>query len=215
VYCAPTSGGKSLVADLICLRSALKPEWADSKVLIVLPFISLVSEKVRELKAIITGYNRGCNESEKVRIKALYGDQGFPLKNRKALDGRMIIICTIEKSSSVVNTLMQQQRIKALKLVAIDEMHLLQDPSRGYMLEILVSKLKFIAKRAEASLHPVRIQTIALSATIGNIRVVASWFGASLYVTQFRPVPLHEYIKAGNDILSPSGAGMWANRNCN
>jgi len=52
---------------------------------------------------------------------------------------------------------------------------------------------------------PQFMQLIALSATIGNIELLSQWFHASLYRTSFRPVPLVEYIQAGNSIYDKMG----------
>jgi len=49
------------------------------------------------------------------------------------------------------------------------------------------------------------IQMIALSATMGNVAELASWLGGAIYRTTFRPVPLIERIKAGNEVLDPQG----------
>ena len=39
------------------------------------------------------------------------------------------------------------------------------------------------------------MQVIAMSATFPNLTQVASWLSAELYVTDFRPVAIREYIK--------------------
>lgn len=52
---------------------------------------------------------------------------------------------------------------------------------------------------------PVRVQMIAMSATMGNVEELARWLGAAIYRTAFRPVPLIERIKAGNELLDPDG----------
>jgi replicative superfamily II helicase len=50
VYCAPTSGGKSLVAEIL----ALKRLYATGKAaLLVLPFVSLCSEKAAHWEKIL------------------------------------------------------------------------------------------------------------------------------------------------------------------
>ena len=45
VYCAPTSGGKSLVAEVLMLRAVAA---TGGTALLVLPFVSLCEEKVRK-----------------------------------------------------------------------------------------------------------------------------------------------------------------------
>ncbi|KAK6743643.1 hypothetical protein RB195_010744 [Necator americanus] len=52
VYCAPTSAGKSLVAELIALRVAL----TGKRVLFLLPYISVAKEKLRFLQVFETQF---------------------------------------------------------------------------------------------------------------------------------------------------------------
>lgn len=66
--------------------------------------------------------------------------------------------------------------------------------SRGYLLELLVTKLLYLLKS--------QIQIVGMSATLPNIDVLARWLDAELYVTDYRPVPLKEYIKCGDTIES-------------
>ena len=47
VYCAPTSGGKSLVAEVLMLRAVAA---TGGTALLVLPFVSLCEEKVPSLR---------------------------------------------------------------------------------------------------------------------------------------------------------------------
>eukprot|EP01119_Soliformovum_irregulare_P012412 TRINITY_DN3226_c0_g1_i1.p1 TRINITY_DN3226_c0_g1~~TRINITY_DN3226_c0_g1_i1.p1 ORF type:complete len:467 (+),score=89.97 TRINITY_DN3226_c0_g1_i1:389-1789(+) len=181
VYSAPTSGGKTLVAELLMLRMLLNFR---KKALFVLPFVSVVAEKVAYLKDIF--------EPLHLQIEGFYANRGH-----RAFDAEIDIgICTIEKANSIVNRLLEEGTLGDLGVVVIDEIHMIGDRDRGYILELLITKLLY---KSSASL-----QIIALSATLPNIEVFQKWLKASLYVTQFRPVPLMEFVKVGKTIYDKS-----------
>ena len=73
----------------------------------------------------------------------------------------------------------------------IDEIHLLNDPSRGPTLEVLITILRRVLKKA---------QFIALSATIGNPEELAAWLDANLVVDDWRPVELKRGIYYNSSI---------------
>ncbi len=53
VYCAPTSGGKTLVAEILLLKRVVE---TGRQGLVVLPFVALCEEKVRQLQALLDGF---------------------------------------------------------------------------------------------------------------------------------------------------------------
>jgi DNA polymerase theta len=44
-----------------------------------------------------------------------------------------------------------------------------------------------------------------MSATLCNADAVAQWLGAALYVTDWRPIPLQQMLKVGNQLLDVEG----------
>ena len=66
------------------------------------------------------------------------------------------------------------------------------DADRGYVLEIMLAKLLYVASE--------RVQIICLSATVPNISDLAAWLNADLYVTNFRPIPLTEFVVSGGQV---------------
>jgi len=48
-------------------------------------------------------------------------------------------------------------------------------------------------------------QIIGMSATLPNVSIVAKWLRAELFTTEFRPVPLRQYLKSGNLIKDEFG----------
>ena len=81
--------------------------------------------------------------------------------------------------------------INQIGLIVADEIHLLNDFSRGPTLEILLTLLRELAPQS---------QILALSATIKNVEELAKWLNAYPLKSDFRPVPLYQGIFLGNKI---------------
>ena len=79
-------------------------------------------------------------------------------------------------------------------------MHLIGDSHRGYLLELLLTKILYASARSSAS-SP--IQLIGMSATLPNLEVLCKWLRADIFRTDFRPIPLKEHIKIGSEIFTP------------
>lgn len=181
VYSAPTSAGKTLVAEILMLKRVLETK---KKAVYILPFVSVAREKMYSLREQF--------EEAGVNVGGFMGSES-PAGGFAAVD---IAVCTIEKANSLVNRLMEEKKLSSLTCVVIDEMHMIGDPNRGYLLELLLTKVNFVASSTLSS-DSQPIQLIGMSATLPNLDMLASWLNADLYFTDFRPVPLSERIKVG------------------
>lgn len=57
-----------------------------------------------------------------------------------------IAVCTIEKANSLLNRLLEENKaLCSLGIVVVDEMHMIGDPHRGYLLELFLTKIRYIA----------------------------------------------------------------------
>ncbi|KAI5637417.1 DNA polymerase family A domain-containing protein [Phthorimaea operculella] len=186
VYSAPTSAGKTLVAEILTIKTILERQ---KKVIIILPFVSIVREKMFYLQDILS--------SSGIRVEGFMGSQSPP----GGLQAVHVAICTIEKANSLVNRLLDEGNITDLGAVIVDELHLLGDSHRGYILELLLTKIKYVS----TSLDGVQIQIVGMSATLPNLEVLAQWLEAELFITQFRPIPLDEYCLVGNRMYDKDG----------
>ena len=75
-----------------------------------------------------------------------------------------------------------------ISMVVIDEIHLLADPTRGFLLELFLTKIKYcINNKAIQETGSPAVQIVGMSATLPNIKDLATWIDASLYVTTYRP----------------------------
>ena len=63
VYCAPTGGGKTLIAEFAILKTVLVTQ---KKAVFVLPFVSLVLEKEKYFKKLLLQINRSRGKMNKV-----------------------------------------------------------------------------------------------------------------------------------------------------
>ncbi|KAK3277100.1 hypothetical protein CYMTET_14872 [Cymbomonas tetramitiformis] len=188
VYCAPTSGGKSLVSEVLLIRQLLRQK-SDTryKVRIVLPYLSVVSEKEAHLSDVL--------KPIRCKVKGFHGlNAGMPFSNPK---GEAVAICTMEKANMI-----------------IDEIHSISDPGRGPSLEKLITKLVYTTsdgtgKPASSQQPEHELQIVGMSGTVGGVEVLLSkWLQAELILTNFRPVPLTEYAKCGDDLYKLEGGQL-------
>ncbi|XP_059247024.1 DNA polymerase theta [Mustela nigripes] len=195
VYSAPTSAGKTLVAELLMLKRVLEMR---KKALFILPFVSVAKEKKYYLQSLF--------QEVGINVDGYMGSAS-PTRPFSSLD---IAVCTIERANGLINRLIEENKMDLLGMVVVDELHMLGDSHRGYLLELLLTKICYITHKSascQANLaSPLSnvVQIVGMSATLPNLEIVASWLNAELYHTNFRPVPLLESIKIGNSIYDSS-----------
>lgn len=189
VYSAPTSAGKTLVAEILTIKTVLERQ---KKVIIILPFVSIVREKMFYFQDILS--------SSGVRVEGFMGSQSPP----GGLQSVHIAICTIEKANSLINKLLDEGNVSELGAVIVDELHLLGDPHRGYILELLLTKIKFVSLKFD----DVKVQIVGMSATLPNLEMLANWLDAELFITEFRPIPLDECCLVENKFYDKHGKSI-------
>ncbi len=174
----PTASGKTLLAEIAMLRAALQGKRS----LYIVPLRALAAEKYDSFRAF-----------RKLGVDVGISTGDFDKKDER-LGRNQIIIATSEKADSLMRN--GASWIRDLGVLVVDEIHLLNDPSRGPTLEMTITKL--------LRLNP-DIQIIGLSATVANGREIAEWLGAEIVSSDWRPIQLKEGIICNRKLVFADG----------
>jgi helicase len=174
VLAIPTASGKTLVAYLAVLKKVL----AGNRALYIVPLRALAREKYEELKLF---------EPLGIKVGLSVGDYDSTGSN---LDRYDILIATSEKADSLLRH--RTHWLSSISIIIADEIHLINDPSRGPTLEVILALFRQLNPGA---------QIIALSATIRNSMELALWLDAKHITSEWRPVELKEGVYFDGDVF--------------
>jgi activating signal cointegrator complex subunit 3 len=194
---APTGSGKTILAELAMWRvlfgdgyENLSKRKPGGIVVYVAPLKALVTERMADWMRKFIKWNKRCIE--------LTGDTN---PSQFELNSCDLIVATPEKfeiSTRFWDT-NENHFLTKVRLVIMDEIHLLGEESRGASLESLVWRLKQFQSRSNR-LYPIRL--VGLSTALANAKDLADWFKSTsndhVYVYNFRPavriVPLEVHL---------------------
>lgn len=166
LICTPTASGKTLVAEIAALQSILNNI---GKAIYVVPLKALASEKFKSFRK---------RYGHLIRIGISTGESDSAQEYLNKYD---LILLTSEKLDSIIRH--HARWLEHVKVVIVDEIHLLNDASRGPTLEILLVLLRSLLYN---------MQLIGLSATIGNPQQLSEWLGTRLIEDNWRPTRLYQ-----------------------
>ncbi|KAJ1951926.1 activating signal cointegrator 1 complex subunit 3, partial [Linderina pennispora] len=178
---APTGSGKTIAAEL-AMWWAFR-EHPKQKVVYIAPLKALVKERVADWGKRLTG----------PMGRTLVEMTGDVSPDPESIRNADIIITTPEKWDGVSRAWHAREYVQNVSLVIIDEIHLLGG-DRGPILEVIVSRMNYIAAQTGKS-----VRVVGLSTALANARDLADWLGiAKVGLYNFRhsvrPVPLEIYI---------------------
>lgn len=156
VVSLPTSSGKTRIAEIAILQCLAQNP--DAKILYLAPFRSLAYEVESTLNQTF----------EKIGfiVSQLYGNGQFSQIDKNIIEDSNILIATPEKAKVILraNDTVKEQ----IKLVIIDEGHLLDEQERQVRNEMFVEELKKYVQNNQGKI-------ILLSAVLPNSDEIAQW----------------------------------------
>ncbi len=195
VLASPTASGKTLVAELTCLKHVLE---CKGKTIYLAPLRALASEKFEDLQRFAK--LRKAN-GQHVSIGISTGDFD---STDAWLERHDIIVATTEKADSLLRH--RAKWMEDISLIIADEVHLLNEAERGPTLEVVLARM--------LQVNP-KMQILALSATMGNVNEIAEWLKAQYVVTEWRPVNLKEGVLLQDEIQFKDGSARKIDRPTN
>ncbi|KZV56545.1 hypothetical protein F511_16144 [Dorcoceras hygrometricum] len=179
---APTGSGKTISAELAMLH--LFNTQPDMKVIYIAPLKALVRERMNDWrKRLVSKLGKHMVE--------MTGDYTPDLTALLSTD---IIISTPEKWDGISRNWHSRGYVKKVGLMILDEIHLL-GADRGPILEVIVSRMRYISSQTD---RPVRF--VGLSTALANANDLADWLGVEEnglfnFKPSVRPVPLEVHIQ--------------------
>jgi replicative superfamily II helicase len=171
VVTIPTSSGKTRIAEIAILDCITKND--ENKVLYIAPFRSLAFEIENSLEKILSNVD--------ISLSHLYGGSLYSRLDEKIVEESDVIIATPEKAKAIIRG--NREIGNQIKLIIIDEGHLLGANKRLIVNEIFYEELRFFAEINGG-------RFLVLSAVLPNAEDLSQWLTKStetIYKDTWRP----------------------------
>ena len=174
-----TSSGKTLIAELAGVKKILLDK--NAKMLYLVPIVALANLRYEEFKM---RYKKlGINVALRVGKSIIGEDYSYDSGNIK---DSQIIVGTYEALDFFLRS-GNYLELGKFKTIIIDEIQNLGDSERGFIIDGLISRLKFL-------FTPNMCQYLYLSATIGKPENISVDLNAKLIKYDERPVPIERHL---------------------
>ncbi|CAL5401825.1 unnamed protein product [Camellia sinensis] len=187
---APIGSAKTICAEFAILRNHQKGSESIMRAVYIAPIEALAKEQYNDWK-------RKFGEGLGIRVVELTGEMATDLK---LLEKCQLIVSTPEKWDALSCHWKQRKHVQQISLFIIDELHLIYGQG-GPVLEVIVSRMRYIASQVEN-----KIRIVAFSTSLANAQDLGEWIGAPFhglfnFPPNVRPVPLEIHIQ-GIDIAN-------------
>ncbi|KAE8717867.1 SNRNP200 protein [Hibiscus syriacus] len=187
---APTGSGKTICAEFAILRNHQKGPDSTMRVVYIAPLEDIAKERYRD-------WERKFGKGLGMRVVELTGELTLDLK---LLERGHVIISTPEKWDALSRCWKQRKYVQQVSLVIVDELHLIGSQG-GPVLEVIVSRMRYVSCQVEK-----KIRIVALSTSLANAKDLGEWIGVGShglfnFPPGVRPVPIEIHIQ-GVDIAN-------------
>lgn len=181
---APTGSGKTVCAEFALLHHWSNPEHG--KAVYIAPFQELVDNRLADWQARLQPVAGG---------KTILSLTGETTADLRILEQADLILATPSQWDIISRQWQRRKNVRAVELFIADELHMLGGQG-GYVYEVVVSRMHYIAIQSESSLR-----IIGLSVPLSNARDVGEWIGAGKHTIfnfspHVRPVPLELHLQS-------------------
>jgi len=174
VVASPTGTGKTLIAYYSILE-CIKNEGSATY---ITPLRALSRQKALELQELVPDKKVVLSTGDKARFEEI----------EEEIAEADIVVATFERFDSLTRRVQDSKHVKKwidrLKLLVVDEAHMIGDENRGPALEGSIARL--------LTLKP-DIELILLGAAISNARDISEWISGEQVTSNWRPVPVRLY----------------------
>ncbi|EWC48033.1 pre-mRNA-splicing factor brr2 [Drechslerella stenobrocha 248] len=180
---APTGSGKTVCAEFALLRHWSKKE--PGRAVYIAPFQELIDQRLKDWQKRLAHLGK--------TIVKLTGETTADLK---LLEKGDLILATPGQWDVLSRQWQRRKNVQTVNLFIADDIHMLGG-TQGYLYEIVVSRMQYIAIQLEKS----DTRIIALSVSLSNARDLGEWIGATSHtIYNFspldRPIPLEIHMQS-------------------
>jgi pre-mRNA-splicing helicase BRR2 len=194
LVCAPSNSGKTLLAELAVLRLF---EAAASKKPSPPPMAVCLTPLAEQADALLAQWRAKFGQLLGLRVAALGGDASLDAALLDDTgDSRVdVVIASAARWDVVSRRWRQLGAMERVRLLVVDELHMIGNAAHGHSIEMAVSRMRYICASLE---QPMRI--VGLSASLADARDLGAWLGVAddADVFNFRPhtrlVPLDVHV---------------------
>mmetsp|Transcript_10155 Transcript_10155/g.33224 ORF Transcript_10155/g.33224 Transcript_10155/m.33224 type:complete len:2313 (+) Transcript_10155:39-6977(+) len=189
LLCAPKGSGKVVCAEFAVVRALVawkKKNRRGTCVVYAAPKEATVKRRKKE-------WSLTFEKRFGVAVAELTGDVAADLKTMASAE---IVVTTAAKWDVLSRRWKQRKAVQRVALFIADDLHFLGSPIEGPTLEIVVSRMRYVASQLD---EPPRL--VGLAASLADAKDVGDWIGADKpgatcfsFHSNVRPTPLELYL---------------------